>query len=200
MSSLEITDQTISFKTLTSKVDKDDSFKKFVIKNVKIEGGERDMIDFSKSFRGHPCIREFEASNVTVLDSSVDIDQVLSILMITCPKFETLKLEKMPVSASSVSTIGFCSTLKTLELRNCGLKDSDAAGIAQAIAQSSSLEKVDVSGNDMSDPGCIAFAAALDKNLSLQTLCLDGNEISVENRSKIDTKLQQRSGGVPQAA
>jgi len=193
MTDIVISNETVTFKSLTSMVKKDDDFKAFELDSVKIEGSEDDMIMLSKAIRGHPCMKTFMLKNVTVANESVDLDQVVEMLLITCPKLRTLHLENAPISATSIATAGYCSTLEELLVPNSKLNDKDAATVAAAVAQNQSVRVVDLTGNDMTDVGCLSFSKALEKNLSLQTLKLDGNgDISSENRNKIAGQLSER--------
>jgi len=201
MSTISFSNETLSFKDLSKKVEKDDKMTTFRLKDVKIEGGERDMVTFSKAFRGHPNLEVFELVNVTVLDADVTLDQVISMLLITVPCIETLKLDSTKISSDAIATVGYCSTLKNLYMPNNDINDEQAKDIANAIAQSKTVEKIDLTGNDLSDVGCLLFSKCLEKNLTISEIKLDGNgKISGENMSKIELKLRDRAGGVPQAA
>lgn len=201
MTVIEYTNETISFSDLANKVLKHDDMVTFKMKDCKITGGERDMITCSKAFRGHPKMKEFSLSNVTVVDAETDLDQVISTILVTCEELKTLGLEKVKVSPSALSTIGFCGSVKTLLMPNSDLKDEDVSAVATALAASQSLTVVDLSGNDFSDTGCLAISKALEKNVSLTELKLDGNgKISGDSRNKIELTLRERAGGVPQAA
>lgn len=121
--------------------------------------------------------------------------------MVTVPHISVIRLEGMKITAASVSTVAFSTSLKELRLANNNLSDEDAAGVASAVSKSTSIELLDLSGNNLSDVGCLAFDSALKQNSSIQTLSLEGNaNVSGESRNKIEVALRERSGGAPRAA
>lgn len=194
MTALEITGETTSFKTLATAVFKDDGLEVFRLEDVTIQGSERDELDLSKAVRGHPALKEFTIKNAKVGEESLNLDGVISMLLVTAVKLEKLHLENCSITSSALATLGYCSTLKELKLVNLSLKDSDAGIIAGGVAQSQSIKTIDLSGNDMSDLGCVAFKNALDKNTSLCTLSLNGNsQISSENLGLIESQLRNRA-------
>ena len=193
MTNLEISNEKVTFKDLVKRVDKARKLVAISLDNVTIDGSERDMVDFSKSVRGLPDLEEFSLVNVKVIDAEVNLDQVVSMLLVTVDNLTTVKLEKVPVTSSSLAAIGYCSSVKNLLLTNSGWNDEDAIKIAAAVAQNSSVEKIDLTGNDLSDTGCVAFANAVNKNTSLQEVKLDGNgKISGTELNKIQGTLQER--------
>lgn len=201
MTVVEITNESVTFATLASRVEKDDDIEVFRLKDVKIGGGESEMIRFAKSFRGHPSLEEFSLANVTVTDAAVDLEQIISIVLVTVPNLEKVRIEETKVPNSALATIGFSVTIKELLMPNCNLSDDDITEISSAIAQNKSLETVDFSGNDLSDAGSLTMSTALAKCTSLHVLRLDGNgKISGESRKKIELQLRERSGGIPMAA
>ena len=138
--------------------------------------------------------------NVKVADAEVNLDQVISILLVTVP-VKKLRIQSAPVTKDAIATIAYCSTITELYMADSDLKDEDAKEIADAVAQSKSIEVLDISGNDFSDSGCLLFLAALNKNTRVNDIRLGGNgKISGDNRAKIELKLRERKGGVPQAA
>lgn len=171
------------------------------LEEVEFEGTEGDITNLSKVLRGHHYLEEFHMSNITLTDSSLSLDPVVSMLFVTVPDLMHVKLENVPISSSALASAGYCTTLKTLSLPNSGLTDKDAIKLAKAVAQIPSIQMVDISGNDLSDLGCMAFATALKKNTSIQTIRFDGNgKISGEKRSVLETSLSRRAGGRAHAA
>lgn len=146
MTVYELTNETVTFEDLSSKLS-NDSLTVFRLKDVKVSGSERDAINMSKTIRGHPNLQEFSLTNVEVLDAAVDLDPVVSMLLVTVTTLKTLRLENAPITMSALSTIGYCTTLKELFMPNSGLKDEDATIIAAGIAQNQSIETVDLTGN-----------------------------------------------------
>jgi hypothetical protein len=62
----------------------------------------------------------------------------------------------------------FCTGLKTPIVNRSGLTDKDAITLAEAVAQSPSIELIDASGHHLPDIGCMAFATAPDDNSSIE--------------------------------
>jgi hypothetical protein len=182
-------------------VDKAPKLDVFKLEEVELDGTENDINDLSKALRGHPYLEQFHMRSVTLTDSTLTLDQVVSMILVSVPTLTVIKLEKVPVTASALAAAAYCNSLKTLSVPNSGLNDTDAIKIAQAVAESASIQLIDITGNDLTDLGCVAFASALDKNTSIQTIRLEGNgKISGEQRSLIETTLREREGGMAQAA
>lgn len=182
----------ISFQQLARDLS-DDNVTVFSLKDVTIEGNDLDM-RFSRTLRGHPRLKEFSLVNVKCSDPEANINQTVEMVLVTCPKIETLRIDNTKISASAIVATGYCSTLKRLLLPNNDLHDEDAALIAPAVAVNMSVIHVDLRGNDMTDLGCAAFSAALEKNIALQKLELDGNgRISGGALSKVSYTLSERS-------
>jgi hypothetical protein len=191
----------MAIKSLIGMVDKAPKLDVFKLEEVELDGTANDIIDLSKALRGHPSLEEFHMTSVTLTNSKLTLDQVVSMMLITVPNLTLIKLEKTPVTASALATVAYCHSIKTLLVPNSGLTDKDAIKLAQAVAQSTSIQLIDISGNDLTDLGCVAFSTALNKNTSIQTIRLEGNgKISGEQRSLLETTLRERAGGMAQAA
>jgi Leucine-rich repeat (LRR) protein len=201
MTLIYVKEEKMAVRSLTAMVDKATKLDVFKLENVELEGTEDDIILLSKALRGHPYLEEFHMTNVTLADSSLSLDRVVSMMLVSVPQLELVKLEKAPVTSSALAAAGYCYNLKTLLVSSSELTDKDAIKLAEAVAQSPSIELIDISGNELSDLGCVAFACALEKNTSIQTIRLDGNgKISGEQRSLIETTLRGRAGGRAYAA
>jgi Leucine-rich repeat (LRR) protein len=200
MTLIYVKEEKMTIKSLAAVIDKATKMEVFKLEDVELEGTEDDIIALSKALRGHPYLKEFHMTNVTLTDSSLSLDSVVSMMLVTVG-LTLVKLEKVPISSSALASAGYCTTLKTLSLPNSGLTDRDAVKLAEAVAQSASIQLIDISGNDLSDLGCVAFARALKKNTSIQNIRLEGNgKISGEQRNLIETTLRERAGGGAQAA
>ena len=192
MSTVEYIDKTCTIKELFQAMEDDVAVFKLI--DVSIEGDDDDMYSLSSKVRGHPNLKEFICKNVKVVDTSTSLDLVVSSLLISAYKIETLELENTPVKSSALLTLGHCPTLKKLVLCKNGYNDADATKIADALAGNKVITTVDLSDNEMSDVGCKAFEICLDKNDSVNTLNLSGNGgISGEKFNKIEAKLQGRA-------
>jgi hypothetical protein len=201
MTLIYVKDEKMTIKNLIGMVDKAPELDVFKLEDVELDGTANDVMDLSKALRGLPYLEEFHLTSVTLTDSTLTLDQVVSMMLVTVPDLTLIKLEKAPVSASALATVAYCSSLKSLLLPKSGLTDEDAIKLAEAVAQSASIELIDISGNDLTDLGCVAFSTALNKNTSIQTIRLGGNgKISGEQRSLIETTLRERAGGMTQAA
>jgi uncharacterized protein YjbI with pentapeptide repeats len=201
MTLIYVKDENMTIKSLIGMVDKAPILDVFKLEEVELNGTANDIMDLSKALRSHACLEEFHLTSVTLTDSTLTLDQVVSMMLVTVPNLTLIKLEKAPVTASALATVAYCNSLKTLIVPNSGLTDKDAIKLAQAVTQNASIQLIDITGNDLTDLGCVAFSTALNKNTSIQTIRLGGNgKISGEQRSLIETTLRERAGGMPQAA
>jgi hypothetical protein len=201
MSLIFVKDEKMAIKSLCAMIDKAPKMNVFKLEEVELDGTKDDIVVLSQTIRGHPYLEEFHMTSVTLTDSSLSLDPVISMMLVTAPDLRLVKLERVPVSSSGLAAAGYCTSLKTILVPNSNLTDKDAISLAEAVAQSPSIELIDISGNDLSDLGCVAFARALDKNTTIQTIRLEGNgKISGEQRSLIETALRERAGGGAQAA
>jgi Leucine-rich repeat (LRR) protein len=202
MNLVYVKDEKISMKKLTAMIEKfPGEMEIFRLEGVELEGTEDDIIFLSKALRGHPYLDEFHMANITLTDSTLNLDQVVSLVLVTVTDLKILELENVPISASALASVGYCTYLKTVAFPNSNLTDEDASVLATAVTQSGSIELIDLSGNDLSDLGCIAFASALVKNTSIKSIRLEGNgKISGDVRTQIETTLLERAGGNAQAA
>jgi Leucine-rich repeat (LRR) protein len=201
MTLVYVKDEKMSMKKLADMIDRFPEMDVFKLEGVELEGKEDDIICLSKALRGHPYLDELHMTNVTLTDSSLNLDQVISLVLVTVSDLRVLALENVPVTSASFASVGYCTYLKTVAFPNSNLTDKDASVLAKAVTQSDSIELVDLSGNDLSDLGCIAFASALVKNTSIKSIRLDGNgKISGEQRTQLETTLLERAGGNAQAA
>jgi Ran GTPase-activating protein (RanGAP) involved in mRNA processing and transport len=201
MTLIHVKDEKITIRSLYGMIDRASKLEAIDLKSVELDGTEDDITNLAKVLRGHYYLEEFSLTSVTLTDSSLTLDEVVSMLLVTVPDLMLVRLEQAPVTSSALATAGYCTSLKTLLVPNSGLTDEDAIRLAGAVAQSPSIELIDISGNEMSDLGCVAFANALEKNTSIQTIRLEGNgKIRGESRSLIDTTLRKRAGGRAHAA
>jgi hypothetical protein len=60
-----------------------------------------DIIVLSKALCSHPCLEEFEMTSVTLTDSSLSLDEVLSMMLVSVPDLMHTKLEKVPIFSSA---------------------------------------------------------------------------------------------------
>ena len=157
----------MTIKSLIGMVDKAPKLDVFNLEDVLLDGTANDIIDLSKALRGLPFLEEFHMTNVTLTDSKLTLDQVVSMILVTVPNLTLIKLEKTPVTASALATAAYYNSLKTLLVPNSSLTDKDAIKLAQTVTQSASIQLIDITGNDLTDLGCVAFLTALNKNTSI---------------------------------
>jgi Leucine-rich repeat (LRR) protein len=201
MTLVYVKDEKMNMKKLADMIDRFPEMDVLKLEGVEMEGKEEDIIDFSKALRGHPYLDEIHMTNITMTDSSLNLDQVVSLVLVTVTDLKILVLENVPISTSALASVGYCPNLKTIAFPNSNFTDTDASVLAKAVTQSGSIELIDLSGNDLSDLGCVAFSNALKKNTSIQTIRLEGNgKISGKQRTQIETTLLDRAGGNAQAA
>jgi Leucine-rich repeat (LRR) protein len=201
MTLIYVKDGRMSMRELAATIDRIPEMDVLKLKRIELEGTEDDIIALSKTLQGHPNLDEIHMTNITMTDSSLNLDQVVSLVLATVTDLKVLELENVPISTSALASVGYCTYLKTVAFPNSNLTDKDASVLAKAVTQSDSIELIDLSGNDLTDLGCIAFASALVKNTSIKSIRLEGNgKISGEQRTKIETILLERAGGNAQAA
>ncbi|KAL7579381.1 hypothetical protein ACA910_014052 [Epithemia clementina (nom. ined.)] len=194
MTSLEFSNTTCTFRTLASSL-RDDTIS-FRLTNVRIEGTENDMQLLFKSARGHPTLEIFHVNNVTTVDPSVTLDLILSSLLVSAPRIHTVHVENTAIRASTIATIGYSDSIKTVSLPKNGYTDTDASIIAEALVSSPSLSlhSVDFSGNELSDLGGQYLERFLEKNKGIVTLRLDGNKnMSRDGYAKVSAILVGRT-------
>ena len=193
MSVIDHSNVEISFAQLNQEI-ADTGLTAFRLSEVAINGDEDDMYTFVRSFRGHPNIRELSLNDVSCTAPEVTLDNLVSTVLVSLPNIEILRLDKMAFSSSTVASVGYCSTLAELSLRNSSITDKDAGVIAQALSDSDSIQSIDLTGNkELSDMANALFAQALDKNMSLRTIKLDDLKTGGEHRATLTQKLSQRT-------
>jgi Ran GTPase-activating protein (RanGAP) involved in mRNA processing and transport len=201
MTLIHVKDEKITIRSLYGMIDRAKNLDVIKLEEVELDGTKDDITNLSKYLRAHHYLEEFNLTNITLTNSSLSLDEVVSMLLLTVPDLMHVKLEKVPVTASALATVAYSNSLKTLTIPNSGLTDKDAIKLANALAQCPSIELIDISGNKLSDLGCIAFTSALEKNTSIQTIRLKGNgKIGEENRSLVDASMRKRAGGRAHAA
>lgn len=179
---VEFSNQSISFTRLADRLQ--DHISSLVLTNVKLTGDDDDLYDFWKVLRGHPSLTEFLWSNVTFEDPNADVDRLMSVLFVSCPRLSRVVLDNVPVSASAIKAVEFSRTLREVSLSNDHFSDQDACIIAGVLSRNTHLEKVDFRGNDLTEEGNKAFAACLKLNKSIQDVFLEkeGDALAVRNK------------------
>ena len=194
MTLIYVKDGKMSLMELAAMIDRIPEMDVLKLKRVELDGTEDDIIALSETLRGHPNLDELRMTDITLTDSSLNLDKVVSLVLVTVTDLKVLKLENVPISTSTLASVGYCTYLKTVAFPNSNLTDKDASVLAKAFTQSDSIDSIDLSGNDLSDLGCTAFASALVKNKSIKSIRLEGNgKISGEKRAQIETTLLVRA-------
>jgi Ran GTPase-activating protein (RanGAP) involved in mRNA processing and transport len=189
---IEKSDTTVSFKELAGLIE-DGDINVIRLTNLTIEGNDTDAFALSRSIRGHPGLEEVYMTNIKCLDSEVNLDMIVEMMLVSCSKLCVLKIDAVPMKASAVSAIQYCEALESLLLPNNGFNDMDASLIADALAASKCIQTIDLSGNKISNIGCKSFQICIEKNDSVKEIILAGNSISGDETTKIQTKLQARA-------
>jgi len=193
MTVVEFKNEKCGFKQLENLVDQS-GVTALRLEGVNIEGDFDDMYEFSKAVRGHYTLEELSLVNVTVNDKEVDLDQVITVALVSCDKLSTLRAENTPFTTSALAAVGYCKTLKKLQLASNKLSDMDVVSLTDSVAGSHSIEVLDLSNNDLSDIGCESLERCLKANASIRELKLAGNSnISGEEFTKISAQLKSRS-------
>ena len=98
-------------------------------------------------------------------------------------------LQKLYISSNKIGDNGIAhiatalktnTTMRTLDIRNCGLSDEGAESLARALAVNRSLQKLDISNNEIGDNGITHIATVFQTNTTLRTLDISHCSISDE--------------------
>jgi len=151
-------------------------------------------------------IRSSAPSKLKALDlSSNEIEDEKLQFGIALGHYLALKsciLEKLILSHNPSISLVFAKkglemnhSLRVLEMKECGVKDSDFVTIFQALSSQNTLVELDLSDNFITSSGTNKLALYL-KDIktactSLQTLCLSGN--SIEDATALATSLDKFS-------
>lgn len=99
MSTIEVTDQKTTFQDLGKLVLADDSCTSVILKDIEIGGTHDDVFDFSRALRGHPTLETVEFIHV----DSVNLDDVVNMLLVSVPHLKHVRFEKVNVSQTSLA-------------------------------------------------------------------------------------------------
>jgi Leucine-rich repeat (LRR) protein len=193
MTSLTIVNEQTTFWDILAKVEKvGNKLTSMSLDQVTIDGNEDDMQKLARYLRGS-ALESVSFSNVVFTDSTFDLTQIISALLVSGDNLKLLKLEKCKFASSSLACIAYCSSLKTLQVPGNNLTDEDALQIAEGLGQSS-IDAIDVSNNDFTDLGCHALSVATKKNSHIHAINIEGNaKISFERRESLGVSVQENS-------
>jgi hypothetical protein len=113
MTLIYVKDEKRTIKSLCTMIDNAPRMDVFRLEEVDLDGTKGNIIVLSKALREHPCLEESHLTSVTLTDSSLTLDQVISVIMDSVPDLIQVKLEKVPVSSSALATAGYSTSLKT---------------------------------------------------------------------------------------
>jgi hypothetical protein len=113
MTLINVKDEKRNVKSLCAMIDNAPKMDVFKLEEVALDGTKGDIIILSEELRGHPCVEEFHLTSVTLTDSSLTLDEVVSLLLVTLPDLMYVRLEKVPISSSALATEGYCASPKT---------------------------------------------------------------------------------------
>jgi hypothetical protein len=94
MTLIYVKDEKMTIKSLIGMVVKAPKLDIFKLEDVCLDGTANDIIDISKALRGHPCLEEFHMTSITLADSTLTLDQVVSMMLVTVPNLTLIKLQK----------------------------------------------------------------------------------------------------------
>jgi hypothetical protein len=103
-----VTDEKRTIKSLCAMIDKAPTMDVFKLE----DGTEGDIIVLSKALCQHPCLEEFNMTSVSLTNSSLSMDDVLAVMLVSVPDLMHVKLEKVPVSSSASAAAGSCTSTK----------------------------------------------------------------------------------------
>lgn len=172
-----------------------------------LEGTEADFHGISKALEGHPNLKEFELSDFSMNDESINIDSLLTSLS-GIPKLEKVKLEvtyqkrgslvgsvsaaqkvKVELTGAALATLIGSPTVRDLYISRLALKTEDVKDLAAAIPGSPALKSLALSHCNIDDEACSALAVAVHDSENVQSLDLSCNNISDEGCIAIATAL-----------
>lgn len=172
--SFELTNEVISFPQLVAKLEGISQLKSLSLDGVTLEGDADDLHVFTKYLRGHSHLESARFRNVKFSSEGVDLELILSMLLISTDKLAELSVEGCSVKKSVISAVTYNSTLDSIRLVNCGLTDEHAMKLVDALAKASTITSVDVSGNDFSDLATHAFTQGLKQKTKVTSVQVDG--------------------------
>jgi len=172
-----------------------------------LEGTEEDFHTISKALDGHPNLKEFELSDFSMNDNTINIDSLLNALA-GLPKLEKVKLEvtyqkrgslvgsvaaaqkvKVELTGSALATIISSKSVRELYVSRLVLKTQDVKDLAAAIPASPALKSLALSHCNLDDEACSAIAVAVHDSDKVESLDLSCNNISDEGCIAIATAL-----------
>jgi hypothetical protein len=83
MTLIYVKDGKMSMRELAAMIDRIPEMDVFKLKRVSLDGTEDDIIALSKTLRGHPNLDELRMIDITLTDSSLNLDQVVSLVLVT---------------------------------------------------------------------------------------------------------------------
>ncbi|GAX29550.1 hypothetical protein FisN_36Hh046 [Fistulifera solaris] len=172
--SFELANETISFSNLVAKIERVSQLQSFSLDSITLEGDEDDLQVFTKFFRGHSHLESASFRNVRFVSEGMDLELVLSMLLISTDKLRVLSVDGCPIKPSVITAITYNSTLDTIRMVNCGLTDENAMKLVDSLAKASRITSVDVSGNKFTDFGSHAFSQGLKQRTQVTNVQVDG--------------------------
>lgn len=172
--SFELSNETLSFSNLMAKIEQVGKLQSLSLDSITLEGDEDDLQAFSKFFRGHSHLETVRFRNIKFSNQGIDLELVLSMLLISTEKLSNLTVEECSIKSSVITAITYNSTLDSLGLVKCGLKDENAMKLIDALAKASQITSVDVSGNNFTDFGIHAFTQGLKQRTKVTNVQIDG--------------------------
>ena len=82
--------------------------------------------------------------------------------------------------------------LKSLDLSNISLSDSDAHGVAEIVKRCRTLESLNLNNNHIGNSGADYILKALEHNQTITHVEMDNNVVGNATYSQIKTTLEQR--------
>lgn len=172
--SFDLTNESITFSALVAKLEACNHLERLSLDGVTLEGNEDDVHVLTKYFRGHSHLESASFRNVQFSDAEVDLELILSMLLISSDKLTELSVEGCSVKSSVITSITYNSTLESIRMVDCGLTDEDVMKLVDALAKASTITSVDVSGNNISDLASHAFTQGLKQKTKVTSVQVDG--------------------------
>jgi hypothetical protein len=207
MTLIYVKDEKRTIKSLCAMINNAPRMDVFKLEEVDLDGTKGNIIVLSKALREHPCLEEFHITSVTLTDASLTLDEAVSMLLGTLPDLMYVKLEKVPVSSSTLATAGYCTSPKTpmdglpcleeFHIHSTALAD-ESLSLEEVISRRldlvpecrhAELETVPVSSSalaaaavapksDLDDKDAVKPAKAVAQSPSIQLSDIPGNDVS----------------------
>ena len=123
-------------------------------------------MEFLRFLRGHPRLKAFVLKRVSVKESTITLDALISGILVSVPNLEYVCIQDCTeLTISGVAGVSYAKSLKKLRLVNNGVKQETLERLADAVVKSKSIEQIEVMGEGLCDVGRQSFAGLIQQKL-----------------------------------